>query len=42
MGEVFAILKSLEEENQTLRKFIIHLQTNQALTSLGCVSTTQF
>jgi hypothetical protein len=29
MEEVFIILKNLEKESQTLRKFIAHLQTNQ-------------
>jgi len=42
MEEVFIILKNLEKESQTLRKFIAHLQTNQVQTSLGCISTTQF
>jgi hypothetical protein len=41
MEEVLAILKIREQEDQTLRESIIHLQTNQASTYLGCVSTTQ-
>ncbi len=41
MEEVIIVLRNLEQENQTLHEFIAHLQTNQALISLGCVLTTQ-
>jgi hypothetical protein len=41
MEQVFAVFKNLEHENQALRESIVHLQTNQALTSLGCILTTQ-
>jgi hypothetical protein len=34
MEEVLAILWNLEQENQALRESIVHLQTNQASTSL--------
>jgi len=40
MEEVLVVLKNLEHENQTLCEFVVHLQTNQASTSLGCVSAT--
>jgi hypothetical protein len=38
--EVFVVLSNLEHENQALHEFVVHLQINQASTSLGCVSTT--
>jgi hypothetical protein len=41
MEEAFVVLRNLEHENQALGEYVVHLQTNQALTSLGCVSTTQ-
>jgi hypothetical protein len=40
MEEVFVIRKNLEHENQIFHVSIAHLQTNQALTSLGCVLAT--
>jgi hypothetical protein len=39
--EVFVVLRNLEHENQTLREFIVHFQTNQVSTSLGCISGIQ-
>jgi hypothetical protein len=41
MEEIFLVLRNFEQENQTFREFVAHLQTNQTSTSLGCVSTTQ-
>jgi len=41
MEEVFVVLYNLHQENQTFHEFIVHLQNNQASTSLGCVSTMQ-
>jgi hypothetical protein len=41
MEEVLVVLKNLEQENQAFREFVVHLQTNQTSTSLGCVSATQ-
>jgi hypothetical protein len=41
MEKVLAIFRNLEREDQTLPESIPHLQTNQVLTSLGCVSKTQ-
>jgi hypothetical protein len=41
MEEVLVVFWNLEQENQALRGFIVHLQTNQTSTSLRCVSTTQ-
>jgi hypothetical protein len=41
MEEVLVVLRNLEHENQTFGEYIAHLQTNQASTSLGCVSTIQ-
>jgi hypothetical protein len=37
MEKFLAILKNLEQQNQTLLKSMFHLQTNQVLTSLKCV-----
>jgi hypothetical protein len=39
--EVFVIFKNLEHENQEFHEFIVHLQINQASTSLGCILATQ-
>jgi hypothetical protein len=41
MEEILVILKSLEHENQTFHESVVHLQTNQASTSLECISATQ-
>jgi hypothetical protein len=41
MEEDLAIFRNLEQENQALREFVVHLQTNQILTSLKCISATQ-
>jgi hypothetical protein len=41
MKEVLVVLKILEQENQALCEFFVHLQINRASISLGCVSTTQ-
>jgi hypothetical protein len=41
MEELFIIHRNLEQENQTFRESVAHLQINQVLTSLGCVLTTQ-
>jgi hypothetical protein len=41
MEEVLNVLRNIKLENQTLCEYITHLQTNQASTSLGCISTTQ-
>jgi hypothetical protein len=41
MEEVLTILWNLEQENQTFHEFVVDFQTNQASTSLGCVSSTQ-
>jgi hypothetical protein len=41
MEEILVVLKNLEHENQALHESIIHLQTNQASTSLGYVLATQ-
>jgi hypothetical protein len=41
MEEVLVVLKNFEHENQALCEFIVHLQTNQASTFLGCIFTTQ-
>jgi hypothetical protein len=41
MEEVLIIFRNLEHENQALCESVAHLQTNQALTCLGCISTTQ-
>jgi hypothetical protein len=40
MEKVFVVFRNLEHENQTLCEFVVHLQTNQASTYLGCVSAT--
>jgi hypothetical protein len=39
--KVLAIVRNLKQQNQTLLKSIFYLQTNQVLTSLKCVFTTQ-
>jgi hypothetical protein len=39
--EDLAIFRNLEHENQALRESIVHLQTNQILTSLRCILATQ-
>jgi hypothetical protein len=41
MEEVLVILRNFEHENKTFHEFVVHLQTNQTSTSLGCISTTQ-
>ncbi len=41
MEEILVVLKNLEQENQALCESIVHLQTNQASTSLGCILTTK-
>jgi len=41
MEEVLVVLRNLEHENQAFGEYVVHLQTNQASTSLGCISTTQ-
>ncbi len=41
MEEVHVVLRNIEHENQTLCEFVVHLQTNQALTLLGCILATQ-
>jgi hypothetical protein len=41
MEEVLVVLRNLEQENQALYESIVHLQTNHALSSLGCISTTE-
>jgi hypothetical protein len=41
MEEVLAVLRNLEHENQAFCEFVVHFQTNQVLTSLGCVLATQ-
>jgi hypothetical protein len=41
MEEILVVLRNLEQENQALHEYIVHLQTNHALTSLGCISTTK-
>jgi hypothetical protein len=41
MEEIVVVLRNLEYENQALREYVVHLQTNQALTSLRCVSVTK-
>jgi len=40
MEEVLVVLRNFEHENQALCEFIVHLQTDQALTSLECVLAT--
>jgi hypothetical protein len=39
--EVLVVLKNFKQESQALCESITHLQTNQALTSLGCILGTQ-
>jgi hypothetical protein len=41
MEEVFTILRNFEHENQTFCESVVHLETNQVLTSLRCISTMQ-
>jgi hypothetical protein len=41
MEEVLAIFRNLDYENQAFYESIVHLQTNQASTSLGCISMRQ-
>jgi hypothetical protein len=41
MEEVFIVLRNLEQENQAFYEYVVHLETNQILTSLGCISTMQ-
>jgi len=41
MEEVLVVLRNFEQENQILHEYVVHLQTNQASTSLGCISTTK-
>jgi hypothetical protein len=41
MEEVLVVLRNLVQENQALHEFVVDLQTNQVLTSLGCISKTQ-
>jgi hypothetical protein len=40
MEEVLVVHKNFEHENQAFREYVTHLQTNQALTSLGCILAT--
>jgi hypothetical protein len=40
MKEVI-VFRNFEQENQALCEFVVHLQTDQAVTSLGCISTTE-
>jgi len=39
--EILIVLRNFEQENQTLRDFIAHLQTSQVLTILGYVYATK-
>jgi hypothetical protein len=41
MEKILVVLRNLEQENQALHKFVVHLQTSQVSTSLGCISRTQ-
>jgi hypothetical protein len=41
MEEILVVFRTFEQENHTLHEFIVHLQTNQVLTILTYVSTTQ-
>jgi hypothetical protein len=41
MEEILVVLRNFEQENQALHESIVHLQTNQASTTLGYVSITQ-
>lgn len=40
MEEVLVMLKHMQQENQSFRESVAHLQSTQTLTSLGCVATT--
>jgi hypothetical protein len=40
MEEVIVMLKHTQQENQSFYESIAHLQSIQALTSLGCVAIT--
>ncbi len=40
MEEVLVVLKHMQQENQLFRESVVHLQSTQALTSMGCVATT--
>jgi hypothetical protein len=40
MEEVIVMLKHMQQENQSFHESIAHLQSTEALTSLGCVATT--
>jgi hypothetical protein len=35
--EILVVLRNLEQENQTLCEFVVHLQTNQGLVFLRCI-----
>jgi len=41
MEEILIVLRDLEHENQEFCEFVVHLQTNQASTSLGYILATQ-
>jgi hypothetical protein len=41
MKKVFVAFKIIEQENQSSRESIVHLQTNWASTSLGCIPKAQ-
>ncbi len=41
MEKVLIVLRNFEQLNQILQKYIVHLQTNQASTFMGCVLITK-
>jgi hypothetical protein len=40
MEEIFVAFRHMQQENQTFRDYVVHLQNVQASMSLGCVPTT--
>jgi hypothetical protein len=41
MEKVLIVLKNFEQKIQVVQKSIVHLQTNQTSTFMGCVFTTK-
>jgi hypothetical protein len=40
MEKIFIVFRHMQQENQPFYEFLVHLQSIQTLTSLGCVHTT--